>query len=79
LSTVTGWPKILLSSFAVEREAMSTAPAGGKGQISRMALDGNAWAAAASGKAEAKTDAARANANRRDTGEPFEGRVQAEL
>ena len=48
-------------------------------EVSRIALDGNAWAAAASGKAEPKTNAARASANRRATGEPFEGRVQAEL
>src|SRR4051812_13228251 len=74
LSTVTVWPKILLSSLAVEREAMSTAPAGGKGQISRIGLVGNACAAALKGKAEAKTDAAktdaaRTNADRRGTGD----------
>src|SRR5260221_2972799 len=69
-STVTVWPRILVSSFAVAREAMSTAPAGGNGQMRRMGFDGKDWAAAMVGSSNA-----RANANRRDTGKPFEGTV----
>ena len=39
-STVTVWPRILVSSCAVAREAMSTAPAGVKGQIRRIDFEG---------------------------------------
>ena len=43
LSTVTGWPKLFVSSMAMAREAMSTAPPAGNGQIRRMGLLGNVW------------------------------------
>src|SRR4029079_789082 len=74
LSTVTGCASSLESSAAVEREAMSTAPAGGKGQISRIGLFGKGWASAPWARRR-DASAARTEANGRDTGWPFEGRV----
>ena len=46
LSTVTGCPKFFVSSWAIAREAISTAPPGGKGQTKRMGLFGKLWAKA---------------------------------
>src|SRR5258706_12804224 len=43
-STVTGWPSVLLNSLAIAREAMSTEPAGGNGQINRSGLEGKSGA-----------------------------------
>jgi len=50
---VTGWPKFLDNSSAMAREAISTAPPGGNGQTSRMALLGKACANAAGADSKA--------------------------
>jgi hypothetical protein len=41
---VTDWPRVFDISAAIAREAMSTAPPGGNGQISLIGLEGKVWA-----------------------------------
>jgi len=69
LSTVTGWPKFFDNSSAIALDAISTAPPGGKGQTSRMALFGKACANAAGADSKAlamPTDKAKVETHEND-------------